>query len=186
MFGKISIYEQIIRYGIGAILIALSVIRLQIPLWCAFVATYPIFTTMVQRDPLYALLIAIRRQLMQDMKGMVPARHAYTSIDKLWQERMESINDHEKHLARNGTVIVKFWLTISKKEQRKRFLSRIDVPRKNWKFSEADVHEREYWHDYMSAYEKALAATSKEWAPWYAITADDKPYLHYCVADIVV
>jgi len=107
-------------------------------------------------------------------------------LDKLWQERLESIIDHERHLARNGTVIVKFWLNISKKEQRKRFLSRIDEANKNWKFSESDVREREYWDDYAKAYEKALAATSKEWAPWYAIPADDKPYMHYCVADIIV
>lgn len=107
-------------------------------------------------------------------------------LDTLWQERMESINDHERHLARNGTVVIKFWLNISKKEQRKRFLSRIDEPNKNWKFSESDVREREYWDDYMKAYEKALAATSREWAPWYAIPADRKPYMHYCVADIIV
>jgi len=107
-------------------------------------------------------------------------------LDTLWQERMESINDHERHLARNGTVVIKFWLNISKKEQRKRFLSRIDEPNKNWKFSESDVREREYWDDYMKAYEKALAATSREWAPWYAIPADRKPYMYYCVADIIV
>jgi len=107
-------------------------------------------------------------------------------FEQLWRERLESINDHERHLARNGTVIVKFWLNISKQEQRKRFLSRIDVPHKNWKFSEIDVLEREHWDAYMHAYGKALAATSKEWAPWYAIPADDKPYMHYCVADIIV
>lgn len=107
-------------------------------------------------------------------------------LEPLWEERMESINDHERHLARNGTVILKFWLNISKKEQRKRFLSRIDEPHKNWKFAESDVREREHWDAYMHAYEKALAATSKEWAPWYAIPADHKPYMHYCVADIIV
>lgn len=104
----------------------------------------------------------------------------------LWRERLESINDHERHLARNGTVILKFWLNVSKKEQRKRFLSRIDVPDKNWKFSEADVREREYWRDYMEAYQQALAATSREWAPWYAVPADDKAFMHYCVADLIV
>ena len=104
----------------------------------------------------------------------------------LWLERMESINDHERHLARNGTVILKFWLNISKREQRKRFLSRIDEPHKNWKFAESDVREREHWSAYMRAYQSALAATSREWAPWYAIPADHKPYMHYCVADIIV
>ena len=107
-------------------------------------------------------------------------------LERLWQERMESINDHEKHLARNGTVILKFWLNISKKEQRKRFLSRIDEPHKNWKFAESDVREREHWDTYMQAYEQALAATSREWAPWYAIPSDHKAFMHYCVADIIV
>jgi PPK2 family polyphosphate:nucleotide phosphotransferase len=107
-------------------------------------------------------------------------------LERLWRERMESINDHERHLARNGTVIIKFWLNISKKEQRKRFLSRIDEPQKNWKFVESDVRERQHWDAYMRAYEQALAATSKEWAPWYAIPADHKPYMHYCIADIIV
>ena len=107
-------------------------------------------------------------------------------LARLWPERMESINDHERHLARNGTVILKFWLNISKGEQRKRFLSRIDEPHKNWKFAESDVREREHWSAYMRAYQSALAATSREWAPWYAIPADHKPYMHYCVADIIV
>jgi hypothetical protein len=79
MFGQINIYEQIIRYGIGALLIVLSVITLQIPMWSAFVATYFIFTALVQRDPLYALLTAIRQRLMKDMKGIVPVGRAYTS-----------------------------------------------------------------------------------------------------------
>jgi len=108
------------------------------------------------------------------------------NLAHLWRERMESINDHERHLARNGTVILKFWLNISKGEQRKRFLSRIDEPDKNWKFAESDIRERRHWAAYMRAYERALAATSTAWAPWYAIPADHKPYMHYCVADIIV
>jgi len=107
-------------------------------------------------------------------------------MENIWQERLESIGDHERHLARNGTVIIKFWLNLSKKEQRKRFLSRIDESHKNWKFSESDVRERQYWDAYMSAYQQTLAETSKPWAPWYAIPADHKPYTHYCVADILV
>jgi PPK2 family polyphosphate:nucleotide phosphotransferase len=107
-------------------------------------------------------------------------------LERLWRERLDSINDHERHLARNGTVIIKFWLNISKKEQRKRFLSRIDEPHKNWKFAESDVREREHWDAYMHAYQQALTPTSKEWAPWYAIPGDHKPYMHYCVADILV
>lgn len=107
-------------------------------------------------------------------------------LDRIWQERCESIRDHEKHLARNGTVILKFWLNVSKNEQRDRFLSRIDDPEKNWKFSARDVKEREQWDAYMKAYEDALNATSRPWAPWYAIPADDKPFMRMAVAELIV
>ena len=83
-------------------------------------------------------------------------------------------------------MILKFWLNVSKEEQRKRFLARIDEPEKNWKFSTGDVQERGHWDDYMDAYEDALRATSRPWAPWYAIPADDKPYMRLEVAEIVV
>lgn len=105
---------------------------------------------------------------------------------RFWQQRYESMRDHEKHLARNGTVLLKFWLNVSKEEQAKRFLSRLEEPEKNWKFSPADVQERAHWHDYMKAYEKALDATSRPWAPWYAIPADNKAYLQVSVAEIIV
>ena len=108
------------------------------------------------------------------------------SLDELWQERFESIRDHEKHLARNGTVILKFWLNVSRDEQHKRFLSRLDDQRKNWKFSAGDVAESSLWQDYMSAYEQALNATSRPWAPWYAIPADDKPYMRLQVIETIV
>jgi PPK2 family polyphosphate:nucleotide phosphotransferase len=104
----------------------------------------------------------------------------------LWEERYESIRDHELHLARNGTVIVKLWLNVSKKTQKKRFLKRLDEPEKNWKFSSADVGERAHWDAYMKAYEEALAETSRPHAPWYAIPADDKAYMQLCVAEILV
>ena len=103
----------------------------------------------------------------------------------IWEERFESIRDHERHLARNGTTVLKFWLNVSHEEQRRRFLSRIDEPEKNWKFSRDDVRERGYWDDYMHAYEEMLRATSRDCAPWYAIPADDKPYMRLTVADIV-
>ena len=103
----------------------------------------------------------------------------------LWKDRFASIRDHEQHLALNGTVILKFWLNVSKQEQKKRFLERLDDPEKNWKFSAADVQERGSWTHYMRAYEQALAATSRLWAPWYAIPADNKPYMRVCVADII-
>jgi PPK2 family polyphosphate:nucleotide phosphotransferase len=106
-------------------------------------------------------------------------------LAELWQERFESIRAFERHLARNGTAIVKFWLNVSPEEQRRRFLDRIDQADSNWKFSAQDVDERERWDDYMAAYEAALCATSRPWAPWYAIPADDKPFMRATVADII-
>jgi len=106
-------------------------------------------------------------------------------LDELWQERFESISDHEKHLARNGTIVLKFWLNVSRQEQHNRFLDRLDDPRKNWKFSAGDIAESERWDDYMQAYEQALNATSRPWAPWYAIPADNKPYTRLQVAKIL-
>ena len=103
-----------------------------------------------------------------------------------WAARLESIADHEKHLARSGTTILKFWLKVSKEEQARRFLSRIDVPGKNWKFSGGDVRERAFWAEYHHAYVEALKATSKPWAPWFAIPADDKPFMRREVCRIVV
>ena len=103
----------------------------------------------------------------------------------IWTQRFESIVDHEKHLARNGTIVLKFWLNVSKGEQKKRFMSRIDDQSKNWKFSSSDVKERGYWTDYMNAYEDMLNATSRSWAPWYAIPADNKPHMRANVARII-
>ena len=107
-------------------------------------------------------------------------------LDSLWQERFKSIRDHEKHLARNGTIILKFWLNVSPDEQKRRFLSRIDEQSKNWKFSADDLKERKLWKKYMHAYEAALQATSRPWAPWYAIPADNKPSMRLEVANIIV
>lgn len=106
--------------------------------------------------------------------------------DSIWMERLESILDQEKHLARNGTVILKFWLNVSKDEQKRRFLSRLDNEEKQWKFNPRDVKERPFWDEYMHAYEDALNGTSREWAPWYAIPADDKPYMRATIAGIIV
>src|SRR6202161_68427 len=92
----------------------------------------------------------------------------------LWRDRYRSIVDLERHLDRNGTRIIKFFLHLSKEEQRKRFLERIDQPQKNWKFSLADIEERKSWKDYMRTYGKCLSATSTEEAPWYVVPADDK------------
>lgn len=104
----------------------------------------------------------------------------------IWEERFESIRDHERHLARNGTVILKFWLNVSKAEQGRRLYDRLKKPQKHWKFSEGDLEERKLWPEYMKAYQAALNATSRPWAPWYAIPADNKPYMRLCVADILV
>jgi len=108
------------------------------------------------------------------------------NLKEIWNERYDSIRDFEKHLARNGTVVLKFWLNVSKQEQCNRFLSRIDEPEKNWKFSEGDIKERGHWDDYMKAYQSALRETSRSYAPWYAIPADNKPYMRYTVAKIIV
>jgi len=107
-------------------------------------------------------------------------------VETIWDERLTSIRQQEEHLARNGTVILKFWLNVSKDEQKRRFLSRLDEADKNWKFEPNDVKERRYWNDYMRAYEEALNGTSRPWAPWYAIPADDKSYMRARVADIII
>jgi PPK2 family polyphosphate:nucleotide phosphotransferase len=104
---------------------------------------------------------------------------------KFWEERYEDINALERHLVRNGTLILKFFLNVSKDEQKRRFLERLDRPEKNWKFSPSDMAERGFWDDYMAAYEDALSATSTESAPWYVIPADNKWVSRAVVADIV-
>lgn len=108
------------------------------------------------------------------------------ALDALWRDRYETIRSHEAHLARNGTIVLKFWLNVSLAEQKKRFLARINDPDKHWKFSSRDVEERQHWPAYMQAYEDALRETSRPCAPWYAIPADDKDWMRVQVADIVV
>jgi PPK2 family polyphosphate:nucleotide phosphotransferase len=104
---------------------------------------------------------------------------------KLWKQRYEDINSFEQHLARNGTVVLKFFLNVSKEEQKERFLERLNRPEKHWKFSPQDVAERKYWDDYQDAYEEALTATSTEWAPWYIVPADHKWVTRAVVAGIL-
>jgi len=106
-------------------------------------------------------------------------------LEELWAERFESIVHFERHVARSGFVILKFFLNISRDEQAERFRRRLDRPDKNWKFSEGDLDVRKQWGDYMEAYEAALNATSRPWAPWYAVPADDKAYMRATVAGIV-
>ena len=104
----------------------------------------------------------------------------------IWGQRYRSIRDLESHLYRNGTRTVKIFLHLSKEEQRKRFLERIDERNKNWKFSSADIHERRYWEHYMEAYEACLKATSTHHAPWYVVPADDKENARLAVSHIVL
>lgn len=105
---------------------------------------------------------------------------------KVWRDRYRSIENLERHLYFNGTRIVKFFLHLSKEEQRKRFLARIDEPRKNWKFSSADIAERKFWNKYMKAYEECLTATSTQHAPWYVVPADDKENARLIVSQIIL
>jgi PPK2 family polyphosphate:nucleotide phosphotransferase len=104
----------------------------------------------------------------------------------IWRDRYRSIVDLEKHLHVNGTRIIKFYLHLSKEEQRKRFLARIDEPEKNWKFGVADIEERKFWKDYMKAYEECLSATSSQDAPWYVVPADDKENARLIVSQIIL
>ncbi|HEY7508746.1 MAG TPA: polyphosphate kinase 2 family protein [Vicinamibacteria bacterium] len=106
--------------------------------------------------------------------------------DDIWRRRFDSINDLEAHLARNGTVVRKFFLNISREEQRQRFLARLDEPEKHWKFSLADVEERKHWDRYMDAYEDMIRHTSTKEAPWYVVPADRKWFARLVVADAIV
>jgi PPK2 family polyphosphate:nucleotide phosphotransferase len=104
----------------------------------------------------------------------------------IWKERFEDIHGFERHMARNGTVIRKFFLHLSKKEQKRRFLARLDEPEKHWKFSEADIHERNYWDDYQEAYDEMICHTASKHAPWYVVPADNKWFTHLVVAAAIV
>jgi len=104
----------------------------------------------------------------------------------IWKERFEDIRCFERHMVRNGTVIRKFFLHLSKKEQKRRFLARLDEPEKHWKFSEADIHERECWDDYQEAYEDMIRHTASKQAPWYVVPADNKWFTHLVVSAAIV
>ncbi|HZB43232.1 MAG TPA: hypothetical protein VE487_19835, partial [Ilumatobacter sp.] len=103
-----------------------------------------------------------------------------------WAGRYDDLNAFERHLDRNGTKVVKFFLHVSKEEQKRRFMARLDNPEKNWKFSAADVAERALWDQYMGAYEDAITATSTEWAPWYVIPADNKRVMQAMTVSVIV
>ncbi|MGB6121946.1 MAG: polyphosphate kinase 2 family protein [Bacteroidota bacterium] len=126
------------------------------------------------------LVVKVHPEILKSQK-LPPGKRG----ESFWQKRYEDINNFEKHLARNGTVIMKFFLNVSREEQKKRFLERLENPNKHWKFSEADIAERGFWKDYMKAYEEALSATSTQWAPWYVVPADRKWVSRAVVAEIV-
>ena len=127
------------------------------------------------------LIVRVHPEILKG--GRLPPR----LVDKkIWQRRYEDIEAFERHLARNGTVIRKFFLHVSREEQRQRFLERLEQPAKNWKFSLGDVKERERWDDYMTAYEEALSATSTTSAPWYVVPADRKWFTHLVIARVAV
>lgn len=116
----------------------------------------------------------------------LPANGPKPGSPKFWAERLEAIADHERHLARAGTRLMKFFLHVSKDEQKERQLERIDDPKKNWKFNARDVTERSFWKDYMSAYEEAIRATAAEHAPWYVIPADKKWFMRLAVMQATI
>jgi len=105
---------------------------------------------------------------------------------KIWDERFEDISSFERHLARSGTVIRKFFLNISRKEQKKRFMARLEEPEKNWKFSASDVHERKYWDDYQDAYEDMIRNTASKHAPWYVVPADNKWFTRLVISTVII
>jgi len=128
------------------------------------------------------LIVRVHPEILA-AQGLPPV----TMKDKnLWKHRYRSIVDLEKHLHRNGTKVVKFFLHLSKEEQRKRFLARLDDPSKNWKFSRDDVEERRFWKDYQNAYEACLSATSTDDAPWYVVPADDKKNARLILSEIIL
>ena len=126
------------------------------------------------------LVVRVHKQILE-LQKLPPA----STTGSIWKDRFNAINDFEQYLVRNGIVILKFFLHLSKQEQKRRLLARIDTPEKNWKFSLADAKERAYWDDYMTAYEDAINHTSTKWAPWHIIPADNKWFTRAVVADVI-
>ncbi|HWY66146.1 MAG TPA: ADP-polyphosphate phosphotransferase [Rhizomicrobium sp.] len=125
------------------------------------------------------LIVRVHPEILRGENLPGPDKH-------VWDRRFRSIRDFERHLDNDGTTIVKFFLHLSKEEQRKRFIARIDEPDKNWKFEASDIEERQYWKDYMRAYQEALAATSTKHAPWYIVPADDKQNARLIVSQVIL
>ena len=127
------------------------------------------------------LVVRVHEEILKNQKlpDKLKTKH-------IWDERFQDIRNFEKYLTRNGTIIRKFFLNVSKEEQKKRFLERIDKPEKNWKFSSADVKEREHWDEYMKAYEDMIRNTATEDSPWYVIPADNKWFTRLAVASALI
>lgn len=129
------------------------------------------------------LVVKVHQNLL--LKQKLPGLSENTDKSLFWKERYEDINNFEKHLIRNGTLVLKFFLNLSAAEQKKRLLDRINDPSKNWKFSANDLNERKFWNDYMSAFEEMLRNTSTKSAPWYVVPADNKWFTRTAVCDII-
>lgn len=127
------------------------------------------------------LVVRVHKEILELQKLPPSAQGKGT-----WKHRFEEINHFERYLVRNGIVILKFFLNLSKEEQKRRLIARIDLPEKNWKFSLADANERVHWDKYMAAFEDALNHTSTEWAPWYIVPADNKWYTRTVIADVII
>lgn len=127
------------------------------------------------------LVVRVHPELLERQQLPDKLKHS----EKIWKQRFEEINNFEQYLVNNGVVILKFFLNVSKEEQKERFLERLDLPEKNWKFSANDVKERQFWNDYMKAFEDVFNNTSTEHAPWYIIPADRKWYMRLVVAGII-
>jgi len=127
------------------------------------------------------LVVRVHEQILKGQK--LPEKLVTKDI---WEERFQDIRNFEKYLNRNGTIVLKFFLNVSKKEQKKRFIERVDDPEKNWKFSATDAKERGYWDDYMHAYEELIKNTSTKKSPWYVIPADNKSYARIAIASAII
>ncbi|WP_426483495.1 polyphosphate kinase 2 family protein [Flavobacterium sp. 2] len=127
------------------------------------------------------LVVRVHEQILRGQK--IPEK---LITEDIWDERFQDIRNFEKYLNRNGTVVIKFFLNLSKEEQKKRFIERVDNPDKNWKFSAADAKERGYWNDYMFAYEELIKNTSTKKSPWYVIPADNKYYARIAIASAII
>jgi PPK2 family polyphosphate:nucleotide phosphotransferase len=126
------------------------------------------------------LIVKIHPEILQKQK--LPPQ---TKNGDLWENRYDDINSFERHLVRNGTIVVKFFLNVSKEKQKQRLLKRMEKPDKNWKFSSSDISEREKWFQYIQTYEEAISKTSTKWAPWYIIPADKRWVTRACVSEIL-